>query len=94
MVTLFVTFLFWKNLRSPRTVVLVNLCVAIAVTDVLIIAMETADIEKQVGFGKLLITDLFSITLSFKNAGNKLVCRPKAKTFTKLLKAQPAERLR
>ena len=57
MVTLFVTFLFWKKLRSPRTVVLVNLCVAIAVTDVLIIAMETADIENQVGFGKLVITN-------------------------------------
>lgn len=57
MVTLFVTFLFWKKLRSPRTVVLVNLCVAIAVTDVLIIAMETAEIENQVGFAKLVITD-------------------------------------
>ena len=57
MVTLFVTFLFWKNLRSPRTVVLVNLCVAIAVTDVLIISMETADVENQVGFGKLVVTD-------------------------------------
>lgn len=57
MVTLFVTFLFWKKLRSPRTVVLVNLCVAIAVTDVLIIAMEIAEIENQVGFAKLVITD-------------------------------------
>ena len=57
MVTLFVTFLFWKKLRCPRTVVLVNLCVAIAVTDVLIIAMETSDIETQVVFGKLVITN-------------------------------------
>ena len=48
LVTLLVMFCFWKNLRSPRTVILVNLCVAIAVTDVLVVAMEMADLENQV----------------------------------------------
>jgi len=41
---------FWKNLRSPRTRVLVNLCVAIAMTDALIIAMEIIDVQSQVGY--------------------------------------------
>ena len=48
-ITLFVMMCFWKNLRSPRTRVLVNLCVAIAMTDVLIVAMEIADVQNQVG---------------------------------------------
>ena len=43
-------FCFWKNLRSPRTVVLVNLCVAIAVTDMLIVTMEIADLQNKVWF--------------------------------------------
>lgn len=50
LVTLLVMFCFWKKLRSPRTVVLVNLCVAIGVTDMLIVAMEIADLQNQVGF--------------------------------------------
>ena len=50
LITLLVMFCFWKNLRSPRTRVLVNLCVAIAVTDVLIVAMEIADVQNQVGY--------------------------------------------
>lgn len=49
LITLLVMFCFWKNLRSPRTRVLVNLCVAIAVTDALIVAMEIADVQNQVG---------------------------------------------
>ncbi|KAJ7374174.1 hypothetical protein OS493_009516 [Desmophyllum pertusum] len=48
-ITLLVMFCFWKNLRSPRTVVLVNLCVAIAATDMLIVSMEIADLQNQTG---------------------------------------------
>lgn len=50
LITLLVMMYFWKNLRSPRTRVLVNLCVAIAMTDVLIIAMEIADVQNKVGY--------------------------------------------
>ena len=50
LVTLLVMMCFWKNLRSSRTRVLVNLCVAIAVTDVLIVAMEFVDVQNQVGY--------------------------------------------
>ena len=50
LITLFVMMCFWKNLRSPRTRVLVNLCVAIAMTDVLVVAMEIAEVENQVGY--------------------------------------------
>lgn len=35
-------------MRSPRTTVLVNLCVAIAVTDVLVVTMEIIDLESKV----------------------------------------------
>lgn len=35
-------------MRSPRTTVLVNLCVAIAVTDVLVVTMEIIDMESKV----------------------------------------------
>lgn len=50
LITLLVMMYFWKNLRSPRTRVLVNLCVAIAMTDALIIAMEIADVQNKVGY--------------------------------------------
>lgn len=50
LITLLVMMYFWKNLRSPRTRVLVNLCVAIAMTDVLIIVMEIADVQNKVGY--------------------------------------------
>ena len=50
LITLFAMMCFWKNLRSPRTRVLVNLCVAIAMTDVLVVAMEIAEVENQVGY--------------------------------------------
>ena len=36
-------------MRSPRTAVLVNLCVAIAVTDVSVVTMEIIDLESKVG---------------------------------------------
>lgn len=48
LITLLAMFYFWKNLRSPRTIVLINLCVAIAVTDILTVAMEIADVQNQV----------------------------------------------
>lgn len=35
-------------MRSPRTTVLVNLCVTIAVTDVLVVTMEIIDLESKV----------------------------------------------
>ena len=35
-------------MRSPRTTVLVNLCVAIAMTDVLVVTMEIIDLESKV----------------------------------------------
>ena len=35
-------------MRSPRTTVLVNLCVAIAVTDVLVVTMEIIDLDSKV----------------------------------------------
>ena len=35
-------------MRSPRTTVLVNLCVAIAVTDVSVVTMEIIDLESKV----------------------------------------------
>lgn len=35
-------------MRSPRTTVLVNLCVAMAVTDVLVVTMEIIDLESKV----------------------------------------------
>lgn len=35
-------------MRSPRTTILVNLCVAIAVTDVLVVTMEIIDLESKV----------------------------------------------
>lgn len=35
-------------MRSPRTTVLVNLCVAIAVTDLLVVTMEIIDLESKV----------------------------------------------
>ena len=35
-------------MRSPRTTVLVNLCLAIAVTDVLVVTMEIIDLESKV----------------------------------------------
>lgn len=50
LITLLVMMYFWKNLRSPRTRVLVNLCVAIAMTDALIIALEIADVQNKVGY--------------------------------------------
>ena len=49
LITLLVMMYFWKNLRSQRTRVLVNLCVAIGMTDVLIVAVEIADVQNQVG---------------------------------------------
>lgn len=47
-ISVFVTVCFRKNLHSQRTVVLINLCVAIAMTDVLVVAMEIADVQNQV----------------------------------------------
>ena len=47
---------FWKNLRSTRTRVLLNLCVAIGMTDVLIVAMEIADVQNQVGYQAVVYT--------------------------------------
>ena len=46
--TVAVTFYFWKNVHSPRSVVLVNLCVAIAITNVVIIAEETVHHDNKV----------------------------------------------
>ena len=54
LITLLVMMCFWKNLRSPRTRVLVNLCVAIAMTDVLVVAMEIADVQNQVGYRQVI----------------------------------------
>lgn len=48
LITLLIMVRFWKNMRSPRTTVLVNLCVAIAVTDVLVVTMEIIDLDSKV----------------------------------------------
>ena len=43
-------------MRSTRTRVLLNLCVAIGMTDVLIVAMEIADVQNQVGYQAVVYT--------------------------------------
>ena len=73
LITLLVMSCFWKNLRSTRTRVLVNLCVAIGMTDVLIVAMEIADVQNQVGYQAVvytssrLIDDVILIFLKLSN---------------------------
>ena len=64
---------FWKNLRSTRTRLLVNLCVAIGMTNVLIVAMEIADVQNKVGYQAVvykssrLIDDVILIFLKLIN---------------------------
>ena len=73
LITLLVMSCFWKNLRSTRTRVLLNLCVAIGMTDVLIVAMEIADVQNQVGYQAVvytssrLIDDVILIFLKLSN---------------------------
>ena len=43
-------------MRSTRTRVLLNLCVAIGMTDVLIVAMEIVDVQSQVGYQAVVYT--------------------------------------
>ena len=60
-------------MRSTRTRVLLNLCVAIGMTDVLIVAMEIADVQNQVGYQTVvytssrLIDDVILILLKLSN---------------------------
>ena len=42
LLTILVTMFFWRTLKAPRTIVLMNLCVAIAVVCILVIAEGTA----------------------------------------------------
>ena len=73
LITLLVMSCFWKNLRSTRTRLLVNLCVAIGMTNVLIVAMEIADVQNKVGYQAVvykssrLIDDVILIFLKLIN---------------------------
>ncbi|XP_022798427.1 uncharacterized protein LOC111336573 isoform X2 [Stylophora pistillata] len=65
LVTLLVLAFFWKNMRSPRTIVLINLCVAIAMTDVLVVTMEIIDLQSKTGCKVLAALLHFSVLSIF-----------------------------
>ena len=55
-------------MRSTRTRVLLNLCVAIGMTDVLIVAMEIADVQNKVGYQAVVYTSsrlIYDVILIF-----------------------------
>lgn len=52
-------------MRSPRTIVLINLCVAIAMTDVLVVTMEIIDLQSKTGCKVLAALLHFSVLSIF-----------------------------